>query len=297
MKKPIFTGTSVAICTPFNDDGSVNYTDLERLINFNIEQGTSSITICGTTGETCTLNDDEHKKVTKFAVDVVNKRVPVIAGTGSNDTAYAIELSKYAEEVGADGLLLVTPYYNKTTQRGLLAHFTAIAQSVNIPVILYNVPSRTGLSISVDTYIELAKIPNINGVKEASGDISLVAQIRAKCGDDLNIWSGNDDQIVAFMSLGAKGVISVLSNILPKETAEIVNLCEKGDFVSATKLQCKYLDLINTLFCEVNPIPAKTALGLMGYASKLRLPLYEMGEENKEKLAKLMQDAGINIQK
>ncbi|MFI3227215.1 MAG: 4-hydroxy-tetrahydrodipicolinate synthase [Clostridia bacterium] len=297
MKKPIFTGANVAICTPFNDDGSVNYVELERLIEFNIENGTASITICGTTGETCTLNDEEHKNVTKFAVDTVAKRVPVIAGTGSNDTAYAIALSKYAEEVGADALLCVTPYYNKTTQRGLIAHFNAIADSVNIPIILYDVPSRTGVGIAIDTYVELAKNPNINGVKEASGDISMVAQIRAKCGDELNIWSGNDDQIVAFMALGAQGVISVLSNILPKETAQIVELCKKGDFVAATAMQSKYLDLMNALFCEVNPIPVKTALGMMGYNDTLRLPLYEMAPANKEKLANCMIDAGIKIQK
>lgn len=296
MKKPIFTGANVAICTPFNSDGSVNYDDLAKLIEFNIENGTSSITICGTTGETCTLSDEEHKSVTKFAIEKVAKRVPVIAGTGSNDTAYAINLSKYAQEVGADGLLCVTPYYNKTTQRGLIAHFNAIADSTDLPVILYNVPSRTGVNISVDTYVELAKHPKINGVKEASGDISLVAQIRAKCGDELNIWSGNDDQIVAFMALGAKGVISVLSNILPQETATLVSLCQKGDFSGATAMQSKYLDLMNTLFCEVNPIPVKTALGLMGYSDTLRLPLYKMAENNKELLAKYMTQAGIKIQ-
>ena len=296
MKTPIFTGSNVAICTPFSADGSIDYKELENLIEFNIANGTASITICGTTGETCTLSDLEHKVITKFAVDTVNKRIPVIAGTGSNDTNYAIKLSKYAEEVGADGLLLVTPYYNKATQRGLITHFNTIANSVSIPSILYNVPSRTGVSITPDTYAELAKNPNINGVKEASGDISLVAQIRAKCGDDLNIWSGNDDQIVAFMSLGAKGVISVLANILPRETADLVALCQKGDFVAATALQSKYLSLMDSLFCEVNPIPVKAALNAMGYnMGAPRLPLCDMGEENRAVLLSRMKDVGIEL--
>lgn len=285
MKKPIFTGANVAICTPFSADGTINYSELEKLIEFQIENGTSAITICGTTGETCTLSDQEHREVIEFAARIVNKRVVLIAGTGSNDTAYAISLSKHAEEAGADGLLLVSPYYNKSSQKGLIAHFTAIADSVNIPVILYNVPSRTGVNITPDTYFELSKHPNINGTKEANGDISSVVSTIAKCGHNLNIWTGNDDQIVPMMVLGAKGVISVMSNIFPKKVAEITSLCAENKYNEASKLQIKYSELIDSLFCDVNPIPIKFAMNYMGYnMGELRLPLIETCEQNQNRI-------------
>lgn len=296
MKQPIFTGANVAICTPFNSDNSINYEEFKKLIDNSIKNN-NSITVCGTTGETCTLSDEEHREVMKFTAEYVAKRVPVIAGTGSNDTAYSISLSKYAYEVGIDCILSVTPYYNKTSQRGLLAHFEAIADSVDIPVILYNVPSRTGIGIDIDTYVKLSKHPNIIGTKEASGNFSLMAEIRAKCGEDFYMWCGNDDQIVAMMSIGAIGAISVFSNILPEITSQITSLCLKSDFKGATEIQSKYLDLINALFCEVNPIPVKSALGMIGYSDTVRLPLYEISEENRKMLAKCMQDAGIKIQK
>lgn len=294
MKKPIFTGSCVALCTPFNKDGAVNYDELKKLIEWHIENDTDAITICGTTGETATLSDIEHKEVMKFAVDTANKRITIIAGTGSNDTNYAINLSKYAEEIGVDGLLCVTPYYNKTTQAGLVKHFTAIADNVNIPVILYNVPSRTGVSIKPETYKELSKHANINGVKEASGDISLVAQIRATCPNDFYIWSGNDDQIVPLMSLGGVGVISVLANIAPKETHKLTTLCLEENYIEARKMQCDYLHLIDMLFCEVNPIPVKSALKFMGFnMGDLRLPLTELSIDNQKQLKSAMDDLKI----
>lgn len=280
MKKVIFTGAAVAIITPFNEEG-INFEELKKLIDFNIENGTDAIVIAGTTGESSTMSDEEHKEVIKFTVDYVNKRVPVIAGTGSNDTLYAVELSKYAEEVGADGLLIVTPYYNKTTQAGLIKHYNYIADRVNLPIILYNVQSRTGVNISPKTCLELSKHKNIVAIKEASGNISQVAQIRALCGDDLAIYSGNDDQIVPILSLGGKGVISVLSNLAPKETHNICQLFFDGKVEESAKLQLDYLNLINSLFIEVNPIPVKTALGLMGYnVGNLRMPLFPMEECN-----------------
>ena len=296
MKKPVFMGSNVAICTPFSQDGSVNYPELGRLIEWHIENGTNSITICGTTGETCTLSDDEHKKAIKFTVDTVNKRIPVVAGTGSNDTAYAISLSKYADEVGADALLCVTPYYNKTSQRGLVAHFEAIADSVSIPVILYHVPSRTGVTVDAETYKHLAKHKNIIGVKEASGDFSLLAKTRAICPEDFYIWSGNDDQIVAMMSIGAIGVISVMANILPKETRQLTDLCLEGKFKEATDFQSKYINVIENLFTEVNPIPVKSALKLIGFdMGELRLPLYKLSDENEKNLAFSMKQVGLSI--
>ena len=280
MKKVIFTGAAVAIITPFNEEG-INFEELKKLIDFNIENGTDAIVIAGTTGESSTMSDEEHKEVIKFTVDYVNKRVPVIAGTGSNDTLYAVELSKYAEEVGADGLLIVTPYYNKTTQAGLIKHYNYIADRVNLPIILYNVQSRTGVNISPKTCLELSKHKNIVAIKEASGNISQVAQIRALCGDDLAIYSGNDDQIVPILSLGGKGVISVLSNLAPKETHNICQLFFDGKVEESAKLQLDYLNLINSLFIEVNPNPVKTALGLMGYnVGNLRMPLFPMEECN-----------------
>lgn len=286
MKDTIFTGAAVAIVTPFNEDG-INYPELKKLIDFNIENGTDAIVIAGTTGESSTMTDDEHREVIKFTVEYVNRRIPVIAGTGSNDTMYALGLSKYAEEVGVDGLLLVTPYYNKTTQKGLIKHYTYIADRVNVPIILYNVPSRTGVNISLDSYVELAKHPNIVATKEASGDLSTIAKIRSACGDNLHVYSGNDDQIVPILSLGGKGVISVLSNVMPKEAHDICKLYFEGKVKESSDLQVKYLDLINVLFIEVNPIPVKTALKLMGYnVGPLRMPLFDMEEKNLEVLRK-----------
>ncbi|ABR36883.1 MULTISPECIES: 4-hydroxy-tetrahydrodipicolinate synthase [Clostridium] len=284
MKDIIFTGAAVAIVTPFTEDG-INFSELKKLIDFNIENGTDAIVIAGTTGESSTMTDEEHREVIRFTVEYVNKRVPVIAGTGSNDTVYAVELSKYAESVGADALLLVTPYYNKTTQTGLIKHYNYIADRVNIPIILYNVPSRTGVNIAPETYAELAKHPRIVATKEASGDLSAIAKIKAICKDELNIYSGNDDQIVPILSLGGKGVISVFSNIMPKESHEICSLYFEGKVEESCNLQTKYLDLINTLFIEVNPIPVKTALGIMGYnVGPLRMPLFPMEGKNLEKL-------------
>jgi 4-hydroxy-tetrahydrodipicolinate synthase len=280
MKDIIFTGAAVAIVTPFTEDG-INFSELKKLIDFNIENGTDAIVIAGTTGESSTMTDEEHREVIRFTVEYVNKRVPVIAGTGSNDTVYAVELSKYAE----DALLLVTPYYNKTTQTGLIKHYNYIADRVNIPIILYNVPSRTGVNIAPETYAELAKHPRIVATKEASGDLSAIAKIKAICKDELNIYSGNDDQIVPILSLGGKGVISVFSNIMPKESHEICSLYFEGKVEESCNLQTKYLDLINTLFIEVNPIPVKTALGIMGYnVGPLRMPLFPMEGKNLEKL-------------
>nr|WP_271809744.1 4-hydroxy-tetrahydrodipicolinate synthase [Clostridium beijerinckii] len=280
----MFTGAAVAIVTPFTEDG-INFSELKKLIDFNIENGTDAIVIAGTTGESSTMTDEEHREVIRFTVEYVNKRVPVIAGTGSNDTVYAVQLSKYAESVGADALLLVTPYYNKTTQTGLIKHYNYIADRVNIPIILYNVPSRTGVNITPETYAELAKHPRIVATKEASGDLSAIAKIKALCKDELNIYSGNDDQIVPILSLGGKGVISVFSNIMPKESHEICSLYFEGKVEESCNLQTKYLDLIDTLFIEVNPIPVKTALGIMGYnVGPLRMPLFPMEGKNLEKL-------------
>lgn len=286
MKKDIFTGAAVALITPFNEDG-INFEELKRLIDFNIDNGTDAIVIAGTTGESATMSDEEHKETIKFTVEYVNKRVPVIAGTGSNDTLYAVELSKYAEKVGADGLLLVTPYYNKTTQSGLIKHYNYIADRVNIPIILYNVPSRTGVNILPKTALELSKHKNIVAIKEASGDLSQIAETISLCGDNLTVYSGNDDQIVPILSLGGKGVISVLSNVVPRDAHNICSLYFEGKVKESRELQMKYLSLINALFIEVNPIPVKTALRLMGFnAGPLRMPLFDMDEENLEVLKK-----------
>lgn len=294
MKNTIFTGAGVAIVTPMNADGSVNYDGLGAIIDEQVENGTDAIIICGTTGESSTLTDEEHIECIRYCVKRVNKRIPVIAGTGSNDTAYAIQLSKEAEAAGADALLVVTPYYNKTSQRGLVAHFTAIADAVNIPMILYNVPSRTGVNIAVETYKTLSKHKNIVAAKEASGNLSAVAKIIAACGDDLDVYSGNDDQIVPIMALGGKGVISVLSNVLPKETHEMAQLCLENNVAEAAKLQIKYLELINALFCDVNPIPVKEAMNLMGKnVGSCRLPLYGMEQEKIDKLASALKNASL----
>ncbi|MBR6012673.1 MAG: 4-hydroxy-tetrahydrodipicolinate synthase [Selenomonadaceae bacterium] len=285
MKKTIFTGAGVAIITPFDDEGKINFSELGRIIDDQIANETDAIIITGTTGESATMNDEEHKAAIKFAVEHTNKRIPVVAGTGSNDTAYAVQLSQYAEKVGADALLVVTPYYNKCTQNGLVAHYNKIADSVNIPIIVYNVPSRTGVGIKPETYLKLSKHENIVAVKEANGDLSAILKTRKLCGDDLTIYSGNDDQIIPILSIGGKGVISVLSNVAPKDTHKICQLYFDGKIDEAAKLQIDYSDLIDALFCEVNPIPVKTAMNLMGWnAGKLRMPLSEMEEKTLNQL-------------
>lgn len=294
MKKRIFTGAGIAIVTPMNPDFTVNYEKLGEIIDFQIENQTDAIVICGTTGESSTLSDAEHRDVIKYAVNRVNKRIPVIAGTGSNDTSYCVELSREAENLGVDGLLLVTPYYNKTSQRGLIKHYQTVADNVNLPIILYSVSSRTGMNITPETCAELAKHPNIVAVKEASGNISQVARIRHLCGDLLDVYSGNDDQIVPVLSLGGAGVISVLSNIMPRETHDICQLYFDGRVKESSELQLKLLDLMNLLFVDVNPIPVKEAMNLMGMnVGECRMPLVSTTEENREKLAASMRKLGL----
>lgn len=294
MKNPIFTGAGVAIITPMNSDGSVNYDELKRFIDWQIENSTDAIVICGTTGESSTLSDEEHRQVIKCCIDHVAGRVPVIAGTGSNDTQYAIELSKEACALGADALLLVTPYYNKTTQKGLIAHYTAIADAVDKPIILYNVPSRTGVNIQPETLLELSKHPMINGVKAASGNISQIMKVHALCGDNLNIWSGNDDQITPVLACGGKGVISVLSNICPQETHDIVQSYLDGDANKSTEMLAKFLKLANAMFCEVNPIPVKEAVNYLGFnAGPCRMPLVDMTDEHKKFVKDTMAEYGL----
>lgn len=294
MKK-LFEGSGVAIVTPFKD-GKINYDAMGKLIEWHIENKTDAIIVCGTTGESATMSDEERKTTIKFVVDKVNKRIPVIAGSGSNNTAYSVELSKYCQEVGADGLLVVTPYYNKSTQDGLIKHFTTIAESVDLPIILYNVPGRTGVNIKPTTVEKLSKVKNIVAIKEASGDISQVAEISRLCGDDFAIYSGNDDQIVPILSLGGSGVISVLANILPKETHDIVEKYLSGDVEEARKLQLSLNELVSSLFIEVNPIPVKAAMNLMGLeAGELRLPLVEISEASLKVLANNMKKCGIEI--
>lgn len=295
MKKIIFEGAATAIVTPLNEKG-VDFESFGKLIEWQIENKIDAIVVAGTTGEGSTLTDSEHKAVIKYCVEKVNGRVPVIAGTGSNDIAYAIELTKYACEVGADAMLLVTPYYNKATQNGLIKSFTAIADASSKPCILYNVPSRTGCNLLPASCAKLAKHPNIVAIKEASGNISQIAEVAHLCGDDLAIYSGNDDQIVPVLSLGGKGVISVLSNLLPFETSKMCHDFLKGDVASARKAQLEYLPLVDALFCEVNPIPVKAAMSKMGFGENyLRLPLTPMEEQNEEKLISAMKNAGINI--
>ncbi len=292
-KKLPFSGSGVALVTPF-DGLKTNYEELGKLIEFHIENKTDAIIICGTTGEASTMPDEEHLAAIKYTVEKAAGRITVIAGTGSNDTAHAVELSKKAEEYGADGLLQVTPYYNKATQKGLIAHFGAVAEAVSIPIILYNVPSRTGVSIAVDTLKTLAeKYDNIVAIKEASGNISYTAKVAAEV-PELYIYSGNDDMVVPVMSLGGKGVISVVANIMPEETHNMCQYFLDGDEVKARELQLKMLDIINTLFIEVNPIPVKTAMRLLGYnVGNMRLPLTEMDEKNLEKLKASL--AGIGL--
>ncbi len=294
MKNTIFTGAGVAIITPFNPDGSIDFEGLGTNIDYQIENGTDAIIICGTTGESSTMTEEEHLECIRYAVERTNHRVPVIAGTGSNDTRVAIELSIEAEKAGADGLLLVTPYYNKTTQAGLVNHYTMIANSVNIPIILYNIPGRTGMAISIEALKELANHKNIVAIKEASGNISYTAQVAAAVGDKMDIYSGNDDMIVPMMALGAKGVISVLSNILPKETHDMCQYCLDNNFQPAIEMQLKYLELVNALFCEVNPIPVKEAMNLLGMAAGgCRMPLTKMGSDNVARLMAAMQKLGM----
>ena len=294
MKKTIFTGAGVALVTPMKADGSIDYEVLEQLIEFQINGGTDAIIACGTTGESATMTEQEHMDVLDFIVNKVAKRVPVIAGTGSNETRVAAKISVHAEECGADGLLIVTPYYNKASQHGLVKHYYHIADKVNIPIITYNVPSRTGCNIKPETYVELCKHPNIVATKEASGDLSAIAQIRALCGDELDVYSGNDDQIVPVMSLGGKGVISVLSNVLPKETHDMVQTYLDGNVKESMRLQLEYLDLINGLFMDVNPIPVKEALNIMGYnVGECRLPLCNMLPAQVENLKKILTKHGL----
>ena len=290
MKKILFKGCGTAIATPFTKDG-VNFEEFKKLLEFQIQEGADAIIVCGTTGESSTMTKQEKKDTIRFAIDTVAKRIPVIAGTGGNNTKEAIEMSQYAESVGADGLLLVTPYYNKTTQEGLIAHYSVIAQSVSIPIILYNVPSRTGVNILPETCLALSKIPNIVAIKEASGNISQVAKIAALCKEDLAIYSGNDDQIIPILSLGGLGVISVLSNIEPKFTHQMVMDFLNGNTKSAKEAQLKCLPLVDALFCEVNPIPVKAALCMKGYDFGIpRLPLIEMSNKGKEKLQKAIDE-------
>lgn len=292
-KKRIFEGAATAIITPLDENG-INYKEFERLIEWQISEGIDAIVACGTTGEGSTLTDEEHKAAIKFVVDVSNGRVPVIGGTGSNDTAYAAELTKYACDVGVDGVLLVTPYYNKATQNGLVKTFEYLADIATAPVILYNVPSRTGVNITPATCARLAEHPNISAIKEASGNISQIAQIKALVGDKLDIYSGNDDQIVPVMSLGGIGVISVLSNLMPRETSQMCRLYREGKVKESAKMQLEYLPLIDVLFSEVNPIPVKAAMAKMGFCKDfLRLPLTSMEEENKKILYKIMEEHNL----
>ena len=278
----IFTGSGVAIITPFKEDKTVDFDTFEKLINFQIENGTDAIVVCGTTGEPSTLTEEERFEVIKFCVEKVNKRVPVIAGAGSNNTMQSVKLCKKCEELGVDGLLIVTPYYNKTTQKGIINHYKILAESVKLPIILYNVPSRTGLNMLPKTVLELSKIDNIVGIKEASGNISQVVEIASICPKDFYIYSGNDNQILPILSLGGKGVISVMANIIPKDTHNIVDTFLNGNLEESKDLQLSTVELNNALFCEVSPIPIKTAVELIGYGKAyFREPLIEMEEEDK----------------
>lgn len=285
MKEIIFKGCGTAIITPFHEDGSVNYDEFRRLIEFQIANKADSIIVCGTTGESSTMSLDERKNVIKFTVETVSKRIPIIAGTGGNSTSQVIDLTKWCESIGVDGVLIVTPYYNKTTQEGLIAHYKAIAEQTSLPIILYNVPSRTGLNINPQTCKKLSEISNIVAIKEASGNLSQIAEIKNLCGNELQIYSGNDDQITPVLSVGGIGVISVLSNIAPEFTHNIVYNFENGNIDLAVNDQIKAIPLIKSLFCEVNPIPIKAALNMLGYNTGIpRLPLVEMTESGKEKL-------------
>jgi len=293
MKQPVFTGSGVAIITPFTEHG-IDYPALSRLLDFQLEGGTDAIIVCGTTGEAAAMSYEERRRVIEFTVRHVDGRVPVIAGTGSNNTENAIVLSSDAVQAGADALLVVTPFYNKATQRGLIQHYTAIADAAAKPVILYHVPSRTGVKCTAETYAALAQHPNIAGVKEAGGDLGLVQKTRALCPEDFCIWSGNDDETAPIMLFGGKGVISVAANVMPKEMHGLTHACLSGDFVSAGKMQLGLRKLCEALFWEVNPIPVKTALALMGYCQEtFRLPMCGMEPENREKLKAVLAEYGM----
>lgn len=293
----IFTGSGVAIVTPFKDNGDVDYDSFRNLIEFQIKNGTDCIIVCGTTGESSTLTHEEHLECIRFCAEVVGKRVPVVAGTGSNCTDTAIYLSQEAEKAGVDGLLIVTPYYNKATQKGLINHYTAIANSVSLPIIMYNVPSRTGVNIAPETAVYLAKnVDNIVAIKEATGNISQVARLMSMADGCLDLYSGNDDQVVPIMSLGGKGVISVLANVAPKETHDMVQSYVDGDVKASMDIQIKAIPLCDALFCEVNPIPVKKAVELMGLCKgNLRMPLSEIESEHAVKLEKAMREFGIDF--
>ena len=293
MGTPIFKGSGVALVTPFKN-GEIDFAGFDRLVEYHVENGTDSIIVCGTTGESAAMNDKEHIACIEYVVKRVNGRIPVIAGAGSNDTRHGVALCKEAENCGADGLLLVTPYYNKATQKGLIKHYEMHADAVNIPIILYNVPSRTGVNIAVDTVYELSKHKNIVGIKEASGNISTVAQIAAKCGDDFAIYSGNDDMIVPILSLGGVGVISVVANIAPQQTHDLCEEYFKGNVEASRKLQLGMIELCDALFCEVNPIPVKTAMNILGFdMGELRMPLCEMAEKNEAYLKQALKNYGL----
>ena len=290
----IFTGSGVAIVTPFKEDKTIDFETFEKLINFQIENGTDAIIVCGTTGEPSTLTEEERFEVIKFCVEKVNKRVPVIAGAGSNNTSHSVEICKKCEEIGVDGLLIVTPYYNKTTQKGIINHYKTIAKSVKLPIILYNVPSRTGLNMKPKTVLELSKIENIVALKEASGDIAQIMEIASICPKDFYIYSGNDNNIVPLLSIGGKGVISVMANIVPKDTHNIVENFLNGNLEESKNIQLSLIELINVLFCEVSPIPVKTALELMRYGkANFREPLINMEEDNVVALKKAMKNYNL----
>lgn len=293
MKNLLFKGCATAIATPFTKTG-VNFDEFGKLIDFQISEGIDALVVCGTTGESATMTEDERKETMKYAIDKVAKRVPVILGTGSNCTKSAIELTKYAQSIGADGALVVTPFYNKTTQDGLVKHYEAIANSTNLPIIVYSVPSRTGVNVTPNTCLELSKIPNIVGIKEASGNLSQIAEIASLCGDNLHIYSGNDDQVLPTLSLGGKGVISVISNIAPKKFTTMVHDFFSGNIENATKIQLDSIELIKALFIEVNPIPVKAALNMLGYDFGIpRLPLIELSDKNKIILKKALQNYNL----
>ena len=292
MKKTIFEGVATALITPFDENG-VNYDKLGRLIDWQIEKGINALVVCGTTGEASTMTDDEHREIIDYSVKRAAGRVPIIAGTGSNDTAYALDLIRCAEQSGADAMLVVTPYYNKATQNGLIQMFTQLADASSKPIILYNVPSRTGCNINPDTYAILAEHDNIVAIKEAGGSISQVVETMARCGDKLDLYSGNDDQIVPILAMGGKGVISVLSNVAPAETVELCNSFFRGDVKKSAKMQCEFHDLVTALFSEVNPIPVKAAMAAMGFCEDyLRLPLTPMEDAHKKVLLDIMRRDG-----
>lgn len=293
MKTPVFLGSSTAIVTPFRD-GKVDFKKFAELIDIQIASGIAAITVCGTTGERSTQSLEEHIATVDFCVKHVNSRTKVIAATGSNDTRDALYLSQEAEKSGVDSVLMVTPYYNKTSQLGLVKHFSFVADRINIPIILYNVPSRTGMSFTTETYVELSKHPNINGVKEASGSFPLITSTIASCGDDFFVWSGNDEDVVPLMSIGGKGIISVLSNVVPAVVVEMTDHCLAGDFKKASEILFKYLDLIDKLFIDINPMPVKEALNMMGLnVGQPRMPLCELSSDNREKLKASLQNVGL----